>query len=140
MVDYKEHIEAEFEAIEKALSSFPHVSFSALSPLELAGVAALLHNFYNGIENVLKQVFQKRNLMIPEGPSWHKDLINEAISGKIISESLAHELKRFLAFRHFFSHAYALDLISDRIEPLARDASQIFANFKTEIERIIVSL
>jgi hypothetical protein len=122
------------------LSSFPNVSFSELSPLELAGVAALLHNFYNGIENVIKQVFQKRNLMIPEGPSWHKDLITAAISGKVISESLGQELKRFLAFRHFFSHAYALDLISDRIEPLARDASQVFANFKTEIERIITSL
>jgi len=137
MVDYRERIEAEFEAIDKALSTFPLGTFSILSTLELAGVAALLHNFYNGIENVLKQIFQKRGFNIPQGLSWHRDLIAEAISREVISESLAQELKRFLAFRHFFSHAYALDLISDRLEPLARDASQVFAMFKAEIENII---
>ena len=87
----------------------------------------------------LNKYLKKRNLKIPDGQSWHKDLLDEAVSCNIISESIANELKRFLAFRHFFSHAYALDLISDRLEPLIRDASQVFANFKTDIERIITS-
>ncbi len=135
MPDYRLRIEAEYEAIEKTITALPQKPLSELSELELAGVAALLHNFYNGMENVLKQTFKANNIAIPAGSSWHRDLLLAAGQNKILSESLITELSHFLAFRHFFSHAYSLDLSPDRMVPLVQKTFDIFQRFKSELNK-----
>jgi hypothetical protein len=72
MSTLNEKIEAEIENINRVLKEIPPAkSLPSLSILELAGVATLLHNFYNGIENILKQILLSKNLIIPQGDSWH---------------------------------------------------------------------
>jgi hypothetical protein len=137
MPDYRLRIEAEYEAIENTLSALPDRPLSTLSQLELAGVAALLHNFYNGIENIVKQVFQEKSFPIPQGESWHRDLLLAAAEKNIISDLLLNNLKQYLAFRHYFSHAYALELFPERMEPLVKDAVPLFNEFKQQIDKII---
>lgn len=137
MPDYHLRVEAEYEAIQSTLSALPDRPLSELSQLEIAGVAALLHNFYNGIESVLKQVFQSKSFPIPGGESWHRDLLLTAAEKEIISSLLVDGLKRYLAFRHYFSHAYALELYPERLKPLVRDAVILFDQFKREIDEAI---
>ena len=107
MPDYRLRVEAEYEAVGKALAAPPGRPLPTLSQLEIAGVAALLHNIYNGLENVIKQVFQAQAIPVPQGESWHRDLLHVAATKNILSPGLTDDLKRYLAFRHFFSHAYA---------------------------------
>ncbi len=135
MPDYRLRIEAEYEAIRNLLSVLPNCPLPALSTLELAGAGALLYNFYNGMENVLKQVFQMKALVLPQGESWHRDLLVTAGEKGILSAQLLNSLKRYLAFRHFFGHGYALNLFPERMRPLLDDAQSVFDRFRADIEK-----
>ncbi|MDO8550748.1 MAG: hypothetical protein Q7S39_11450 [Ignavibacteria bacterium] len=129
-----QRIIAELENINEVLEEIPsHLKLPNLSTLELAGVATLLHNFYNGIENILKQIFVSQKIIIPEGKSWHKELLEIAVENKIISDKCKNYLGQYLAFRHFFSHAYALDLYADKMEPLVESSREVYLIFKKEI-------
>jgi hypothetical protein len=48
-----------------------------------------------------------------------------------------NSLKRYLAFRHFFAHGYALNLFPERMQPLLDDAQSVFDRFKADIEKTI---
>ncbi len=134
MANLKDKIEAEYENIDKLIFELPEKEkLSLLQFLELAGVATVLHNFYNGVENILKLIFKEKNIPLPEGSSWHKDLIDRAVDIGIISESTKAEVGEYLAFRHFFSHAYALDLYAERMETLVEDIKIVYSDFQKDI-------
>ena len=134
MKPLRERVEAELEQIERVLAEFPQNRLYAdLSVLELAGLSTLLHNFYNGIEAILKHVVQDRGLAIPDGPAWHRDLVNLAVSNGLIAPSTAEALKPYLAFRHFFVHAYAMDIQAERLEPLSEEVQDVFDMFKKDM-------
>jgi len=134
MDNLKNRVLSELESIDAIFVELPsQAELPRLTILELAGVAALLHSFYNGIENILKQILLSKNIKIPNGKSWHKELIEIAVNEKIISEECKANITQYLAFRHFFSHAYALDLYADKMEPLVENIHEVYSMFKKEI-------
>ena len=138
MDELREMIEIEYEKLDQVINAFPESEkLPFLSELELAGVATYLHNFYNGTENILKRIFKSFHFDLPAGPSWHIDLQNNAVSNNIISEELKNMLSRYLGFRHFFSHGYAIDLYADRMEDLVENISETYNKFKKEIDLLI---
>lgn len=129
-------IAAELENIESLLAELPCPSRCGdLSRLELAGVAAILHNFYTGIEKILLLIIRWRGVKSPQGDSWHRDLLEMTLSLHIISAKTAEELKPYLAFRHFFSHAYALDLDPLRMRPLVENVKTVFDLFLADVRK-----
>ncbi|MFH1223847.1 MAG: hypothetical protein V1647_05855 [Pseudomonadota bacterium] len=130
---YFEQISIELENIEKSLLELPHYKkLSKLSLLELAGTAAMLHSIYNGVENILKQLCAAS---IPEGRFWHKELLLLSVKKKIIKKRTAELLKEYLAFRHFFVHAYSLDIYSEKMSPLVQHVPKTIKMFKADIKR-----
>ena len=138
MADLKIRIEVEAANIERVLEQMPDaVSLPKLSPLELAGVGTLLHNLYNGIENILKQIILSKKVPVPTSASWHRDLLSLAAREKIISDSTKDLLAEYLAFRHFFTHAYALDLYPNRLESLVGGAKNLVAEFNRDLRPLL---
>lgn len=76
----------------------------------------------------------KKGYQLPEGQTWHRDLVGLALSTGIISEVTGKAFKEYLAFRHFFSHAFELD--PDRIVPLVEGAKEAFGNLQGDITKM----
>ena len=119
MSTLRERIDAELENLESSILLLPPASeLPYKSVLEQAGVAGLLHSFYNGIENILKQIMAARKIVLPAGPTWHRDLLVLANEQQVFPDDVIDELKQYMAFRHYFAHAYVLDVDPARLEPL----------------------
>ena len=83
MAGLREKVEAELEQMERALGELPGVRrVNQLSVLELGGTASLLSALCHGVENILKQGLLRR---------------------------VARPARPYMAFRHFFLHAYGFD-------------------------------
>ena len=136
MVTTRDKILAELENIDQLIAEIPEQNeLTNLSTLELAGVGALLNNFYNGVENILKQILKHIGEPLPQSGSWHKDMLELAVTKQIISLQIKKQFMIYLAFRHYFNHAYALDLQPDKLIPLVQKITETYLSFKIAIEK-----
>ncbi len=137
-----EEIEAEQELISNTLAELEKaLQYQDRNYAILAGIAAFIHNLYNGIENIIKRMMTAKGKIIPtQSASWHQELLQAAVKEKIISESLAQTLKDYLAFRHFFVHAYSVRLDENQLIPLAQNAPSVCQQFYAEIKTTFESL
>ena len=131
-------IDAEFEQIDKLLRKLPSAEkLPFLSEIKLAGVATYLHNFYNGLENILKFCLRILDVSIGQSATWHKDLLDSACQHGIISIKTKTLLAEYLFFRHFFVNAYAFDLQAEKMENLVKNLSTTFKLFESEIQAFL---
>jgi uncharacterized protein YutE (UPF0331/DUF86 family) len=136
MAELPESVLAEQENVETALANLRAATQSERkSIIELAATATFLQNIYNGIENILKQVFIARSIEIPRSDTWHQDLLKRSTAAGILSADLARELKDYLGFRHFFVHGYGFMLEEAKLRDLATRLPDVWSRFMSEIAR-----
>ena len=136
-----QEIAIEKEYIEKTL----HVLYEALerpeqTTIELSAIGACLHHSYNGIENILKRILKLKKVSLPSSASSHKDLLNKAVSQKILSEELSEKLDKYRGFRHFFVHAYGVLLDKEALLSLAKTFPEIWKQFEGEVDEYLQAL
>lgn len=139
----KNYCDAEFENIEAVLTELKkilHTETSNYSTAELAAIATFLHNFYNGIENIIKRVFVFKKMDQKDTPTWHKDMLKKALDIEIISNDLYGILSNYLSFRHFFVHSYSLSLRWEELNPLTDNVERTFDKIKASVYEYIDQL
>ena len=111
----------EYKKIEPKIDLPP----GEVSYYDRGAIGYLLHNFYNGCENIFRSIalFFENDL----GPrTWHKDLLKrmrievQGYRPKVIDIELFNLLDDFRAFRHMFRHTYAFELDWEREQLVAK--------------------
>ena len=136
MADLRAIIAAEEAYVEKALADIDGaLGRDNIGTIELAAIGSFLHNMYSGMENILKRLLKARDIALPEGATWHKNLIGCAVDAGILPQNVADDLFEYLGFRHMFIHGYCFMLEAEHLLPLARKARPAWNRFTEAIEQ-----
>jgi len=109
------------------------------SAVECSAMAAVLHSFYTGIENIFRRVAIELDGGPPGGDAWHRGLLEAMVRPTdtrpaVISQEMRDRLHPYLQFRHFFRHAYAFQLRWERMAPLVHDTEDVLRSLESQLD------
>jgi predicted nucleotidyltransferase len=116
-----------------ALDRMVHDVQEGLGPLEapsqfvMHALASYLHQFYTGCERIFERIAVSLDGGLPGGAFSHANLLAQmarelpGIRPAVSHEALWLRLQDYLAFRHFFRHAYGYTLEWAKLRPLVAD-------------------
>ena len=127
------------EALLRELKTLkPRLAQKEISNLDLRAAGSILHDFYNGVENIFRRVAQELNGGLPAGEDWHKQLLTDmsldvkGVRPPLVSEDLKLKLQKYLGFRHIFRNVYGFHLEQEQIKVMVKEFPQILSWLKRE--------
>ena len=107
-----------------------------------AQAAVALHHAYGSVESIMARVSRYLEGDVLQGPDWHQALLHamsldvEGVRPAVFSPASAEVLRRVLGFRHFFRHAYAVELDAARLAGLRDELVNAAPRIAAEIETL----
>jgi hypothetical protein len=117
---------------------------TAPNEIELSALAATLHSFYTGVENIFKRVAVELDEEPVCGDSWHRELLLRmkgatARRPALLPEELHDSLNEYLRFRHVFRSAYSFDLDWQKMAPLVVRVEETFQQLQKALDEFLRS-
>lgn len=115
---------------------------TAPNEIELAALAATLHAFYTGVENVFKRVAVELDGEPVRGDAWHRELLLRMKTATtrrplLLTNELHDALLEYLRFRHVFRNAYSFDLDWQKMSPLVLKLEETLRQVETALETFV---
>lgn len=134
-------IESEFKKREHMIGLRPEkVSF-----YDRGAIGYMLHNFYNGCENIFRSIARFfENDIDPQ--TWHRNLLRRMkieipqFRPRVIDDQLYLLLDDFRSFRHKFRHTYAFELDWEREQLVAGKLLKTAKMFRHQIQDFLKQL
>lgn len=105
----------------------------------LDAVALNLHGFYSGVERLFELTARHIDRAVPNGESWHQDLINQMaqemsdVRPAMISADVATSLDEYRRFRHVVRNIYATNLVPSKMEGLLERLRPLWERLRAEL-------
>lgn len=111
---------------------------------ERSALAALLHAYYNGVENAFK-ILAAHRAGVPSSADWHAALLSSmttasGCSPAVIDNALGSSLDEYMRFRHFFRHSYVFDLDWRKMRPLIEGLAAVDARFRDQVSAYLIAV
>lgn len=109
----------------------------------LDAVAINLHGFYSGLEQVFKNVARIVDRSMPDGDTWHQNLLHQmtldipSIRSPVISKETFRCLEEFLKFRHIVRNVYTFNFRGLRLQELTAALRPCFTAVSSDLTHFI---
>jgi hypothetical protein len=108
-------------------------------------MAAMLHAFYSGVENIFKRIAVEHDGAPPDGASWHRALLDAMAQPgsnrpQVISENLRGALRGYLDFRHVFRQSYTFQLRWERMAGLVVGCEDTLRLLERELDLFVARM
>ncbi len=106
----------------------------------LAVAAVGLHGWYTGLETALERVARAIDQRVPTGENWHRNLLSQCtaeipgVRPAVLPRGLHVDLVEMLEFRHFFRHAYGVNLDVGRLRANADRLLRVCPDVATALD------
>ena len=117
------------------------------SAAQRAQAAVALHHTYGSLESIMVRISRFLEGDVPKGADWHQSLLHsmslyiDGVRPAVFAPKTVEVLRRLLGFRHFFRHAYAVELDSEQLAALRDDvvaASQAIEAELTTLDEFLL--
>lgn len=113
--------------------------------IQITALASVLHSFYNGLESIFATIIKEVDGESPSGNRWHRDLLDEMgqETGQrtaVLSPELSKQLQNYIAFRHYYRHAYSFFLRWEELRELILPLDSVWTQTKAELTQFLETI
>ncbi|MBK8129049.1 MAG: hypothetical protein IPK53_08940 [bacterium] len=113
--------------------------------MQVTALASVLHAVYNGVESSVISIANETDGAVPTGDRWHRDLLEQMGMANEFREAVLPlpiqlQLQNYLAFRHYYRHAYSFFLRWEELRELVLPLTAVWDQTRTVLNQFAARL